>query len=209
MPSETIEKLIKARDTIRKGWTQHEIAATKDGISVDFDDPRATHYCLIGALQLAGIDTDPDTNEILYPLAEAIFGSMTNWSMNPRVLTVNEIADVFGDHFPPLDLTNMDFIEEVYKEDQTDPSFIPGDFHDTEMFVPSHILSKIDPSYEPEWDNKTFLGLTFNTACCFMSEAEVCAHFNDYEETCREEVLIVLGNLINNLLDKEEHSHAD
>lgn len=66
-PSELLEQ---------KGWCQGAMARNRKGFRCGFDDPKATQFCLTGALYRA----DAYTHEVFFFLRSHIGESFTEWN---------------------------------------------------------------------------------------------------------------------------------
>lgn len=76
------EILTKARELItpRSAWAREAYARDENGIEVDPHDPRATCFCMIGAiLKVTGLSTD-EVNHTSFTLLELA----TGWSETPE-----------------------------------------------------------------------------------------------------------------------------
>jgi hypothetical protein len=99
----------RARQRIRRGWTQNAYARDRDGVTVDSNSPEASCWCVMGALgeDVADFFAQPDVVVSVYcrlhrlcevsDIAEEntiTFGSLSDWNDYPD-RTKKEVLEVF------------------------------------------------------------------------------------------------------------------
>lgn len=84
-PNNVQRALMRARDLIRKGWTQGSAARDKEGRAVFCNDPKAVCFCALGALGRATLRNSVKTRfKCNGALHDATCTSgLANWNDDP------------------------------------------------------------------------------------------------------------------------------
>ena len=98
-----IDTLLRVKDLLEKGWTQGQLAEDIEGDEVSVCSPRATHFCLLGAVRREAHEDYKRYENLLYqnlkqlldkPLSEYAEGRSTLADWNDSSL--RQKSDVIG-----------------------------------------------------------------------------------------------------------------
>lgn len=102
-----LDRVRRARERVRKGWTQHALARDGTGFPVTCDSPRAAAWCISGALH-----TDIENEGLVLALymALVVVANRSEWFLRSRGSFVT-----LNDHPSFTQAEALTFLEEVEK----------------------------------------------------------------------------------------------